>query len=309
MSDFLHNLIARSYDLKPVARPRLASRFEPTPHSPLFNETTALEREELGPPGEEINMNAPRELFAEHSSKSSSTEETQTQHSTSDAEQLSVRSIKTERTPSRSAPTADDANASPLSADERTIANPSTQNISSASDMQSSTEQSSPARHARQTSSSPSFTNSDDKEHSINQTVEVKREAALPEQGGPHELLSQSLKEHPSQGETQSPSNSSSNREHDTQDVRRGVVPAKVSAQSKINESVEPPAHISAETQRTETTASSAPVIRVTIGRIDVRAVMTDSKAERRPAPAPTRRTHAPLSLEEYLKQRNGGGR
>lgn len=46
-----------------------------------------------------------------------------------------------------------------------------------------------------------------------------------------------------------------------------------------------------------------APAIRITIGRVDVRAVMPDRPATR---PAPERRSPA-LSLEEYLKQRSGG--
>ena len=50
---------------------------------------------------------------------------------------------------------------------------------------------------------------------------------------------------------------------------------------------------------------TAAPIIRVTIGRIDVRAVLPS-------APAPTRKapTASPvLSLDEYLKQRDGGQR
>ncbi len=51
--------------------------------------------------------------------------------------------------------------------------------------------------------------------------------------------------------------------------------------------------------------ASTPPTIKVTIGRIDVRAVMQQ-------APSPQRRTAPPkpkLKLDDYLKQRNGGQR
>jgi hypothetical protein len=51
--------------------------------------------------------------------------------------------------------------------------------------------------------------------------------------------------------------------------------------------------------------ASPSPAIRITIGRVEVRAIMPASPApaSRPPAPPPT------LSLADYLKQRNGGSR
>ena len=51
---------------------------------------------------------------------------------------------------------------------------------------------------------------------------------------------------------------------------------------------------------------SPAPAIRVTIGRIEVRAITPPMAAERRAAPA---RPGPALSLEDYLKQHNGGQR
>ncbi|WP_199746994.1 hypothetical protein, partial [Corallococcus sp. AB049A] len=50
--------------------------------------------------------------------------------------------------------------------------------------------------------------------------------------------------------------------------------------------------------------SAPAPVVQVTIGRIEVRAVTPPAPA--RPAPA---RTSPSLSLDEYLRRRNGGGR
>ena len=52
--------------------------------------------------------------------------------------------------------------------------------------------------------------------------------------------------------------------------------------------------------QHTKTTP--APLIRVTIGRIDVRAVLPPTQPPRR-----TTSTRPKLTLDEYLKQRNGG--
>jgi hypothetical protein len=51
---------------------------------------------------------------------------------------------------------------------------------------------------------------------------------------------------------------------------------------------------------------SGPPVIRVTIGRIEVRAILPPTSAAERPAPA---RAGPPVSLDEYLKQRNEGQR
>jgi hypothetical protein len=48
---------------------------------------------------------------------------------------------------------------------------------------------------------------------------------------------------------------------------------------------------------------AAAPTIKITIGRVDVRAVMSEQPSQR---PTPERRNPA-LSLEEYLKQRSGG--
>jgi hypothetical protein len=48
----------------------------------------------------------------------------------------------------------------------------------------------------------------------------------------------------------------------------------------------------------------SAPTIKITIGRVDVRATVPE-----RPAPRPAAERPAALSLEEYLKERSGGKR
>jgi hypothetical protein len=51
---------------------------------------------------------------------------------------------------------------------------------------------------------------------------------------------------------------------------------------------------------------ASVPSIRVTIGRIEVRAIMPAKEPAARP---PTRRPGPKLSLDDYLKQQNGGQR
>jgi hypothetical protein len=63
----------------------------------------------------------------------------------------------------------------------------------------------------------------------------------------------------------------------------------------------EPPASVPSEgTAMPE----PAPTIKITIGRVDVRAIMPAAHV---PRPAPTRPKPA-LSLEDYLKQRGGEG-
>jgi len=47
----------------------------------------------------------------------------------------------------------------------------------------------------------------------------------------------------------------------------------------------------------------ATPTVKITIGRVDVRAVTPDKES---PRPAPPARNHA-LTLEEYLKRRSGG--
>jgi hypothetical protein len=53
-----------------------------------------------------------------------------------------------------------------------------------------------------------------------------------------------------------------------------------------------------------QTSANEPPAIHVTIGRVEVRAVMSPSAP-----PKAASRAARKLSLEDYLKQRNGGGR
>ncbi len=61
-------------------------------------------------------------------------------------------------------------------------------------------------------------------------------------------------------------------------------------------------AHFGGESARQH----DAPVIRVTIGRVEVRAVMAATERAARPAHSPKARA---LSLEDYLRQRNSGER
>jgi hypothetical protein len=66
---------------------------------------------------------------------------------------------------------------------------------------------------------------------------------------------------------------------------------------------VSPVATPAAEEARAET--HPAPVVRITIGRVEVRAIMPPAPA---PRPAPARPAPA-LSLDDYLKQQTGGSR
>ena len=82
----------------------------------------------------------------------------------------------------------------------------------------------------------------------------------------------------------------------------RSSTPAMPVVQPHVTLSREPPVSIPSEgTAMPE----PAPTIKITIGRVDVRAIMPAAPA---PRPAPTRPSPA-LSLEDYLKQREGGRR
>lgn len=85
------------------------------------------------------------------------------------------------------------------------------------------------------------------------------------------------------------------NREHFA--IRPQVARADESS-SRANEAAN-------ETANEKTGDQAAPIIRVTIGRVDVRAVSQTAPSARRPTtPAAPK-----LSLEEYLRQRGGGKR
>jgi hypothetical protein len=79
------------------------------------------------------------------------------------------------------------------------------------------------------------------------------------------------------------------------------VVEPRLSRAPTVSEAQPPPASTASDARRED----AAPTIRVTIGRVDVRAV----------APAPPERRRAPessrpaLTLEDYLRRRGGGSR
>ena len=79
--------------------------------------------------------------------------------------------------------------------------------------------------------------------------------------------------------------------------IRPSVAPLAAGRQADEMMNVEP------ATSQTE--KESAPVIRISIGRVEVRAVMPTAPA---PRPAPTR-PRPGLSLDDYLKEREGGKR
>lgn len=81
----------------------------------------------------------------------------------------------------------------------------------------------------------------------------------------------------------------------------RASTPATIIAQPRRISRIEPAAPALAEPIVTQ---EAAPLIRVTIGRVEVRAILSPP-----PAPRPTIRPSPTLSLEDYLKQREGGKR
>jgi len=66
-----------------------------------------------------------------------------------------------------------------------------------------------------------------------------------------------------------------------------------------------PPALNGRQSSRVEAPEATAPTVRVSIGRIEVRAVFPE-QPQRQPPPLPR---NPALSLSEYLKQRDGGMR
>lgn len=89
----------------------------------------------------------------------------------------------------------------------------------------------------------------------------------------------------------------------ETQTPRSGphVVEPRLVPMPKVSEVQQPQASISAESSHDD----AAPTIRVTIGRVDVRAVASGPKETKR-ATAPPRPA---LTLEDYLRRRGGGSR
>lgn len=95
----------------------------------------------------------------------------------------------------------------------------------------------------------------------------------------------------------------------DHQSSRAEVVPAEIVVRPDSNKRIQMPMlQVSQQPAHTPVDASpvsAAPIIRVTIGRVDVRAQFPAAP------PAPTSRSQRPLalSLEDYSKQRAGGKR
>lgn len=90
--------------------------------------------------------------------------------------------------------------------------------------------------------------------------------------------------------------------ESDPIQARQSLTPAAVVAQGRGARRTESAAPASPESTATQ---GQTPTIRITIGRVDVRAIMPAS-----PAPRPTLARPGPaLSLEDYLKQRERGRR
>ncbi|MFZ3168357.1 MAG: hypothetical protein WA130_12130 [Candidatus Methanoperedens sp.] len=92
----------------------------------------------------------------------------------------------------------------------------------------------------------------------------------------------------------------------DTLNTMQRKIPAAPEAQHAETSASMPYTHRRFRSQNVATpkSSSSTPTIQVTIGRIEVRAITPPvAPAQRSRAPSPT------LSLNEYLKQRNGGQR
>ena len=306
MSDFLDNLIGRSYGLKPVAQPRLASRFEPVPGNPLLiqDQEPALESEEFSTAENEREPRAglaaaTRETDAAQSIKKSQGEEETPRDSTRRESRARTNSV------------ADEGQRPPVEISfEMEDSAPSSDAARLSASLQTSHPQTADERRAEQKPSSSSLENkAAEQAGAANlERVGARESFAPPEQHGINAQAERNLEETSFVGEERPASNISSTGQRTRELASRTVAPTRVSAQSNVNESVEQAPSVSLESPSREAAESLQPTIRVTIGRIDVRAVMPDAKqAQHRSAPA--RKAHGPLSLEEYLKQRNGGER
>jgi hypothetical protein len=80
----------------------------------------------------------------------------------------------------------------------------------------------------------------------------------------------------------------------------RGVGPTRIVVQPPVSRHA-PPASSAAFTRHSS--SNEPPAIHVTIGRVEVRAIMAQPEPPKRSAPPPATPR---ISLEEYLKQRNG---
>lgn len=324
MSDFLNNLIARSYGLMPVAQPRLTSCFEPVANNAWADHTWAdhsqafpLESEELRPQSDETKTDVTylqathaqtiHEPEAEQALKRSPGVEPELSDSSPEGARIVARSIKTEWRQPDVGLMADAANYSQPGekASRAETARPSTQNLAQA-DRRAEV----PPAQADRRVEVPS---------SVNQAQRLESEAAVePNTTRPaadrvlnehHTMAAErGLNDHHTIGDRPSPSNLSVNHQRNVDLKRRAVAPTKVALQSEERvEQQQQVAPVSIKTPSGAVAESSPPNIRVTIGRIDVRAVVPDSKPTQNPAPPC--QTHVPLSLEEYLERRNGGER
>ncbi|MGB9178810.1 MAG: hypothetical protein WCB68_06125 [Pyrinomonadaceae bacterium] len=323
MSDFLNNLIGRSYGLKPVAQPRLASRFEPVQgsSSALMNQDQepALETEEFLNASSETGAsraNAMRAFDAVQSVEASRSEE----ETPGDLSQRASRTAADSNAAEWRQPSAKIS----LEAEgvlqtegslqtEDALAVPSQLQNPARPDNQSRGTQTTDELRAEAKPLSSSLKKQDavHPAATVRETGFERENVAPPEQQEVNAQAERRLKDSQTVSDEPPSSNISEVPQHDGDMPRRAVAPLKVSAQSNAGESLERAAPLSLDSHSGDGAESSSPTIRVTIGRIDVRAVMPDSKPAPRAAAssAPARKTHGPLSLEEYLKQRNGGKR
>lgn len=349
MSDFLDNLIGRSYGLKPVAQPRLASRFEPVQgNDAQAIQETALESEEFlavrneaGP--EATFVSDERESDAAPPVKRSQNEEGLPQDFSQPPQDFSQRASRLTADSNENEAqqhftemvfeTEDASQPFDASVAARTDNQPhATQTIEemreAAKPLNSSQEEKHsyrlPNRKGRTKSLNASQEDSQEEKHAT-PVAATDRERAPEretlssfEQHNISAQAGQGLKESSFVSDERSSSNINVSDEQtsssikpesvkpDTDLAHRTVAPARIAAQSNAQEGLEKVASAAVESSPREAAETSSPTIRVTIGRIDVRAVLPDSNSTQRPSSAPARKTHGPLSLEEYLKQRQG---
>lgn len=309
MSDYLKHLAARSLDRTPSIQPRLASRFEPVspavaaaspPASEFALDRDRLDTEDdtrrLSPPASYAPTRAEsQQRTADRAPRSLDAAPRQFDASTRSDARTGIRPrVETEQSASTSSKRPSHQSSSPPSVVAPT---PGRQPAAYASS-QATTEtgRDAPAQAAKDAraglqhrddtpaASHPPATNESALERNIRRIVAGEFEARDAEAGA--------------DGAPRPPSRAEDRK-------RRGAEPVSiVAARADAAQAAARAAQADASAQ------TSPPIIRVTIGRIEVRAVNapapTGTRGEARPAAVEARPDPA-RSLREYLKQRSGG--
>lgn len=297
MSDYLNNLLARTLNLAPVVQPRLASLFEPaTPNSgasnrPLFEATSLGEAHAESESSPQLSPSlpaqtgqpSPQHLQATFALPTAPLERKQSEggeryESREDSSRHSLRPLSTVTPPAPPALTAQSARTAPdVPRETSEILRP----------LPSSTRLPARRDEAGERTGTPRASEANRQQtwegiepkvrQVVNEELASFRRAQTRASGG-------------AEAETPPP-----------QQQAREASQTPVVAQRQDNGTKKSSQAFPVET------AEPSPTINVSIGRVDVRAIISQQPAA--PAERPPAQKSGTLSLDEYLKQRSGGRR